>query len=343
MGRLVGGASGLSSGLVGGKSYQRFIANGDWIKPAGATLITFEIIGGGGAGCGGWDTSEAVGPNDVAGGGGGGGGSMKRYSMPASAVPNFLTVVVGATANGVTGSGTAAGDGEDGNPSSISDGAFTMTAYGGAGGEMGPGNYSGVGGGGGGLGGAGEVGTPGAGGDSSGSAGSGGAPHVNGLTSTGTSNHFSAGGGGGSGCQNSGGNLANSGKSAEFGGGGGGAPNNSIAGGSIFGAGGGGGDGGWYVPTHGGAWGNYTQGGTENGGSNGDAIPTNAPATAGTSRAYGCGDGGAGLHDDEANDSREIGGAGGTPGGGGGASGKNSTGHVPGGAGGRGEVRIWSW
>ena len=205
MGRLVGGASGLSSGLVGGKSYQRFIANGDWIKPAGATLITFEIIGGGGAGCGGWQT--AAGPNDVAGGGGGGGGSMKRYSMPASAVPNFLTVVVGATANGVTGSGTAAGDGEDGNPSSISDGAFTMTAYGGAGGEMGAGNASGVGGGGGGLGGAGEVGSP----TGSGTAGAGGAPHVNGLTSTGTSNHFSAGGGGGSGVGNSGGTLAASG------------------------------------------------------------------------------------------------------------------------------------
>ena len=52
MGRIVGGANGLSSGLVGGKSYQRFTASGDWIKPAGASFITFEMIGAGGGGGG---------------------------------------------------------------------------------------------------------------------------------------------------------------------------------------------------------------------------------------------------------------------------------------------------
>ena len=53
MGKIIGGASGLSSGLVGGKSYQRFIANGTWIKPANANWVYFEIIGGGGGGGGG--------------------------------------------------------------------------------------------------------------------------------------------------------------------------------------------------------------------------------------------------------------------------------------------------
>ena len=67
MGRIVGGANGLSSGLVGGKSYQRFTASGDWIKPAGASFITFEMIGAGGGG-GGSGNAEA-------GGGGGGGAS----------------------------------------------------------------------------------------------------------------------------------------------------------------------------------------------------------------------------------------------------------------------------
>ena len=68
MGRIVGGANGLSSGLVGGKSYQRFIANGDWIKPAGASFITFEMIGAGGGG-GGSGNAEA---------GGGGGGETDK-------------------------------------------------------------------------------------------------------------------------------------------------------------------------------------------------------------------------------------------------------------------------
>ena len=44
MGKLVGGASGINSGLVGGTSYQRFTADGTWIKPAGASFITFELF-----------------------------------------------------------------------------------------------------------------------------------------------------------------------------------------------------------------------------------------------------------------------------------------------------------
>ena len=85
MGRIVGGASGLSSGLVGGKSYQRFTASGDWIKPAGASFITFEMIGAGGGGGGSYNWEA---------GGGGGGGACYRNTFPASAIPNFLSVVV---------------------------------------------------------------------------------------------------------------------------------------------------------------------------------------------------------------------------------------------------------
>ena len=346
MGRVVGGSNGISSGLCGGKSYQRFTASGDWIKPAGASVITFEIIGGGGAGSGGW-AADAPG-NDVAGGGGGGGGAMKRYSLPAASVPNFLTVVVGELAEGTVGSGTAAGDGEHGNNSSISDGTFTLTSYGGRGSDMGPGSASGVGGGGGGTGSIGDVGSP-TGASNAGTAGAGGAPFVQGLINgsafgSPNSNHHAAGGGGGSGVGNSGGTLAASGKSAEFGGGGGGSSNNCAGGGSIFGGGAGGGSGGWHgFPTSGGAWGNFTQGGADNGYENGDTFPVNSPAAAGDSRAFGCGDGGAGLHDNNADNAAELGGQGGNPGGGGGSSGKNTTGHVRGGHGSRGEVRIWSW
>ena len=59
MGRIVGGATGINSGLIRNnavcKSYQRFATAGTstWHKPANANWVYFEIIGGGGAGAGG--------------------------------------------------------------------------------------------------------------------------------------------------------------------------------------------------------------------------------------------------------------------------------------------------
>ena len=111
---------------------------------------------------------------------------------------------------------------------------------------------------------------------------------------------------------------------------------------AIGGGGAGGGNGGWYTDTHGGAWNSWAQGTAANGFANGDTVISDGPASAGTSRPYGAGDGGAGMHDDESDALTEIGGAGGVPGGGGGGSNKNSAGTPVGGAGGRGEVRIWA-
>ena len=73
MGRIVGGANGISSGICGGRQYQRFTATGVWKKPIGARLVYLEIIGGGGSGAGGGH------PNHD---GGGGGGGAQQSSKP---------------------------------------------------------------------------------------------------------------------------------------------------------------------------------------------------------------------------------------------------------------------
>ena len=72
MGRIVGGANGISSGICGGRQYQRFTANGVWKKPIGARLVYLEIIGGGGSGAGGGH------PNHD----GGGGAGAQQSSKP---------------------------------------------------------------------------------------------------------------------------------------------------------------------------------------------------------------------------------------------------------------------
>ena len=70
MGRIVGGSNGISSGLCSGQSYKQYTSGTHkWIKPAGASVIVFEMIGAGGGG-GGAACGEAGG-----GGGGGGGGA----------------------------------------------------------------------------------------------------------------------------------------------------------------------------------------------------------------------------------------------------------------------------
>ena len=117
MGRIVGGANGISSGICGGRQYQRFTANGVWKKPIGARLVYLEIIGGGGSGAGGGH------PNHD-GGGGGGGAAIFQTTLPAESIPDTLTVVVAAEVNG---SATDT-NGLAGNFSSVSDGTFTFKA-----------------------------------------------------------------------------------------------------------------------------------------------------------------------------------------------------------------------
>ena len=75
MGRIVGGATGINSGLIRNnavcKSYQRFATAGTstWHKPANANWVYLEIIGGGGSGGGGGSAPQV--DADYAGGGGG--------------------------------------------------------------------------------------------------------------------------------------------------------------------------------------------------------------------------------------------------------------------------------
>lgn len=334
------GASGLSGGW---RLFRLTATNSAWGIPSHAAMLYIEVIGGGAAGCGGWAADQPG--RDVADGGGGGGGAMAwgMYSVASlkTAGITALAVTVAAQATSSPGSSLTPSDGTDGNTSSVIGTATTsgygnmaLRAYGGGGGMAATTN-GGVGGGGGGTGSSGAKGST-----ASNTHGVAGKPYVAGHMDGGEV--FAIGGGGGAGADNTGGNLASAGKSAEYGGGGGGSANNSTAGGSIFGAGGGGGSGAWYIASSGGAWNNYTQGGTSNGFDRNGAVSEGESATHGTSRTYGCGDGGAGYHGYAADHAAEIGGDGGTPGGGGGASGTNSTGHVRGGHGARGEVRIWA-
>ena len=335
-----------ASGLVGDWTLYRFTAtDSSWTIPTWAAMLYIECIGGGGAGGGSWPANVV---HDVAGTGGGGGGAyvdgMYSVSHMATAGITVLNVTVGATAPGVTGtiggSGLQDANGTAGNTSSVVGtastsgyGNMTLTAYGGGGGTQAISTSSGCGGGGGGTGSSGS--TPAAGNN----IGSAGKPYIPNIMTGGTQGIA---GGGGHGANNTGGSDAASGEAGWYGGGGGGASNNSLGGDSMYGGGGGGGNGGWYTNTHGGAWNSWGQGTAGNGAANGGTFPSSAPANPGTSRTYGAGDGGAGLHDDEGDHAAEIGGAGGVPGGGGGGSTKNSVGAVPGGAGARGEVRIWA-
>ena len=350
-----------ASGLAGDWKLFRFTgeagglaSNSAWVIPSQATMLYIEVIGGGGAGTGSWPANAPG--KDVAGGGGGGGGAFAwgMYSVAhlKTAGITTLNVTCGAKATATVGSGTDPSDGTMGNTSSVIGtastsgyGNLTLRAYGGAGGTATDGSSGGVGGGGGGTGSIGIRGilVSGAGGKG----GAGGAPYCNGLNNTSTSTNVKEGigGGGGSGGHNEGGSatdFTSCGQSAEYGGGGGGCPNNALGGGSVFGGGGGGGNAGSYQDTHGGAWNNFTQGGAGNGFDTNDTQTSSVAAAAGTSRKYGCGDGGAGLHNGPYDHANEIGGDGGSPGGGGGASEKNTVGHVRGGHGGRGEVRIWA-
>ena len=352
MGRIVGGATGLSSGLIRNnavcKSYQRFATEGTstWHKPANANWVYFEIIGGGGGGGGGSTSDNA---------GGGGGGAFFPQRFPAEAVPNSLTVVVGAEADEGTGGvygGNAATHGDAGNFSSVSDGTFTLKGHGGGAGRgMVSGNGPASGAGGGGTGGDGATGSNSSGSPINTAGGRGGYPTVyNLLSSAGNGNDTGGGMGGGGGWAHHG--TAESHQhagSSEYGGGGGG-EGRQHGGSSIHGAGGGCGVAWTNVAGspnggEGGSWGQYANGG---GGEPNDS-PTGTIVRGGTgaSRVYGCGDGGgSGLRNSvTGTDPGNMGGHGGDPGGGGAAGeyGRGGASGNEGGTGGRGEVRITTW
>ena len=74
-------------------NYQEFYGGGttrDWVKPRGASMVRFMLIGPGGNG------SNGDGGN---GGGGGGSGAVTSWIGPAIFIPDILQIVVGAPAN----------------------------------------------------------------------------------------------------------------------------------------------------------------------------------------------------------------------------------------------------
>ena len=279
-----------------------------WVKPSWANTVYIEVIGAGGSGGGGSGNSSARS------GGGGGGGAVARGIYDAKSIPASLTIVVGAGSPGGAGgsSGNAGVDGTAGGTTSVTSGTFTLSAFGGGFGFKG--STDSTRGGGGGGGGTGSVGLNG----TSNTGANGGGPDIQGST-----HGNSLGGRGGKGGSNSGGAV--DGFNAEYGGGGGG---NNGGGSSIFGAGGGAGGGGYA----GGAWGSYTAA---------SGAAAGQPPAVGVSRSYGCGGGGA--SNNGGNSPRDSA-NGGTPGGGGaGGTHHDNTQAGAGGAGARGEVRIFSW
>jgi len=74
-------------------NYQEFYGGGttcDWVKPRGASMVRFMLIGAGGNG------ADGDGGN---GGGGGGSGAVTSWIGPAIFIPDILRIVIGATAN----------------------------------------------------------------------------------------------------------------------------------------------------------------------------------------------------------------------------------------------------
>jgi hypothetical protein len=77
-------------------NYQEFYGGGttrDWVKPRGASMVRFMLIGPGG------DGADGDGTN---GGGGGGSGAVTSWVGPAIFVPDILRIVIGAPTNDTT-------------------------------------------------------------------------------------------------------------------------------------------------------------------------------------------------------------------------------------------------
>ena len=72
-------------------NYQEFYSNGTWIKPRGASMVRFLLIGAGGGGSNGTSTS---------GGNGGGSGAITSWIGPAIFIPDSLRITVGVGGNG---------------------------------------------------------------------------------------------------------------------------------------------------------------------------------------------------------------------------------------------------
>lgn len=100
-----------------------------WVKPQGASMVWFTLIGGGGGG-GGTDGSTSY--------CGGGSGAVTNFMIPAFLIPDNLSVMVAEGGAGGAAGGNNGGAGNDTSIFTILDGNinFLLTAYGGGGGTI---------------------------------------------------------------------------------------------------------------------------------------------------------------------------------------------------------------
>ena len=299
---------GDNSSFTLNQDVQTFTSNSTWVKPDGATIVNVIVIGGGGSGAGG---GNGGGSEHLVTGGGGGGYVERIFS--AADLTSTVSVTVGAQVAGGAGVGGGGGAGASGTVGNNSSFGSYITAYGGGLGVFAANTNDKSGGGGAGINGAGGAGQDNA--DSSG-----------GSPSAAAGNDAT--GSGGPGCV-----KGAAGKSAEYGGGAGGGSGGKAGGSSMYGgAGGGGGNNASAAGGRGGAAGSMTAGG----GGTSDVNTAGGDGAAGSSIKSGSG-GGGGSGDNN-------GGNGGIPGGGGGGGGSTTAaGGGDGGAGARGEVRVYTW
>lgn len=116
--RLASGTLSVGLSLIDTQVYTS--GSGTWNKPAGAVLVCVQCIGGGGSGGSGATGDGSV--NERSGGSGGGGGMVSTVWFNAADLGSTESYVVGAATSstaGVTGADTNGNNGVNGNPSSF--------------------------------------------------------------------------------------------------------------------------------------------------------------------------------------------------------------------------------